>query len=113
MSLFNRLIWLLLLNSLNFPIVSSRTNLLRSFQGHDPEPLWNLLNISRHLFSKGDCNAPHLLHLITEECLLSYQMMFYWMLSYNSSPGHQQGGHVGGGGGGGVGGRGRHGNIRM
>ena len=69
-------------------IFSRRSNLLRSFQGHDPEALWNLLNISRHLYAKGDRNASHLLHLITEECLLSYQMMFYWMLSYNSSSNH-------------------------
>lgn len=66
------------------PVSLEWSNFVRSFQSHDPEPMWNLLSIVRHMFAKGDQNASNLLNIITEECLNCIQMILYWKSTYNN-----------------------------
>lgn len=65
-----------------------RSNFIRSLQRKDPEAMWNLLTIVRHMFGAGDKNAAKLLQYITEECLLCYHMMQFWVASYASFQGN-------------------------
>ncbi|XP_047136494.1 zinc finger SWIM domain-containing protein 8 isoform X1 [Hydra vulgaris] len=66
------------------PISMQWSNYIRSFQGHEPEALWNLLFIVRHMSAQRDKNSEYLLEYITKECLLCYQMMYYWVTSSSS-----------------------------
>ena len=57
------------------PAATEWQTLLRPLRGREPEGIWNLLSIVREMFRRKDANASTLLEIITDELLLSEQVM--------------------------------------
>ncbi|CAJ0937594.1 unnamed protein product, partial [Mesorhabditis belari] len=57
------------------------SSLHRSFRSREPEALWNLLSIVREMYRRRDENATTLLHIITEQCLMSEPMLIWWYMA--------------------------------
>ena len=60
------------------PISNEYLNLLRPLRGHEPEGLWNLLQIVRHMFRRQDSNALVLLQIISRKILDAGRILLGW-----------------------------------
>ncbi|VDN23984.1 unnamed protein product [Gongylonema pulchrum] len=69
------------------PAANEWLSLFRPHRAKEPEGLWNLFSIVREMFRRRDENATNLLHIITEECLASSQVLIWWYQSALSQSG--------------------------
>lgn len=54
------------------------STLHRTLYTKQPESMWNLLGMVRLMLSRGDANAPSLLHVFTEQCLALDSVLLRW-----------------------------------
>jgi len=64
------------------PAATEWQTLLRPLRGREPEGIWNLLSIVREMFRRKDANASTLLEIITDELLLSEQVIITSVLLF-------------------------------